>query len=138
LNDCKELLANPIDSFKTQYNDAGRLENFKRISSFGSDLTAALEFAVVLRTVSTETPTWYGGDFNPGEYKGKLLLHEYSNQKLLAVVDLQAGSSNTASAQNFADHGKAAAADYLEHINTSIKEALSSNFEITGKPSQLQ
>jgi hypothetical protein len=54
------------------------------------------------------------------------------------VVDVQAGSSKTVSAQNFADLGKAAAADYLEHINTSIKEALSSNFEITGKPSQLQ
>ncbi len=138
LNEIAGLFEQPVDSFRTQYNDQGRLKHFNGLVDKHKAYTSELPYVVTLMPISDNAPTWYGETFKPGTFEAKMIVYGASPKDIIAIIDINATSSSTVSAGKFNDLGKAATADYMEKINEAISDALENNFTVTGKPSKIQ
>ena len=138
LKDLSRIVELPLDSFKPQFNDKGRFNEFERITTEILSEIANMEYVLVLKTKNKKFPTWYGNTYEPGSYEGRILVYDAKVKKLLASIEMTATNSTSVTAGDFGDLGKAVTADLDKNINEAFVKTLQNNFKLVGTPSKLQ
>ena len=134
----QEALAQPIDSFETYFNDETRYYFFEDITSTVNSQISQLKYIIVCKEMVNDHPKSGVGSFEPGFFKGKLLVYQYDNEYLIAIVEVNASSSSVVTITYDGSLRNPIMEDYLNNVNMAIKEALESNFTVIGSPSKLQ
>lgn len=133
----KTAMANPADSFCLYFGEEGRVNELTRLSNDVRSASESSEYIMVLSTKKVNLPKWLGKEYVAGAFEGKLVIFQMKDFKLIAALDIKAGSSESVSSSNFDDLGKAADDDFLKNIDQAVIDVLNENFKITEKPSAL-